>query len=152
MKNIYPLALLLLGLTLISSCKNTNSKQVELAESAEPCCTQVEKTCCDKTETTSEEIVKVIYFHNERRCATCMAVEEVSKEVIAVLDSSKISFSSYQIGSEECAELEKELKITGQTLLVIGANGTSDLTNFAFMNARVNPDKFKEELSNVINL
>lgn len=133
---------------LFVACK-PKTKTTEVAETEKPCCTAEVKPCC-ANKANDVDITQVVYFHNERRCATCMAVEEVSKELITLLDSASIAFHSYEIGTEEAAKLVKKLEISGQTLLVIGKDTTIDLTNSAFMNARVNPDQYKEELKNAL--
>lgn len=133
---------------LFAGCQ-AKTKTVVVAEAEKPCCTAEVKTCCSN-KVTNVELTQVVYFHNERRCATCMAVEDVTKEVIEALDSTKISFHSYEIGNKDCAQLEKDLEIAGQTLLIIAKDTTINLTNTAFMNARVNPDQFKADLKSAL--
>lgn len=148
MKSI--LTLLVLTGIMFVGC-NSKTKQSATAEVND----NAEKTCCDTSKATgccANETVQVnqpqlVYFHNERRCATCMAVEEVAEEVIAQYDSTEITFHSYQIDDEACAEMVKNLQISGQTLLLMGNDTTLNLTNEAFMYARVNPEKFKEVLN-----
>lgn len=144
--------LTLLALTgiMFAGC-NSKPKQTATAEvsaSAEKTCceTPVANGCCAK-ETVEVSKSQLVYFHNERRCATCMAVEDVAKEVIAQYDAAEISFHSYQIDDEACAEMVKNLQISGQTLLLMGKDTTLNLTNEAFMYARVNPEKYKEVLN-----
>lgn len=140
--------LLAIGVLVLTGCQ-TKTKTTEVVTAEKPCCTAEVKTCCSKT-LSEAKATQVIYFHNERRCATCMAVEEVAQEIVALFDSTQISFNSYEIGNEATAQLEKELEISGQTLLIMGKDTTIDLTNSAFMNARVNPDKFKDELKSAL--
>lgn len=139
------LLIVALAALVLAGCQS-KTKTSEVATAEKPCCTAEAKPCCSKTATDVKQ-TQVVYFHNERRCATCMAVEEVTSGVIAQLDSTAISFHSYEIGKEATVQMEKELEIAGQTLLIISKDTTIDLTNAAFMNARVNPDKFKEELN-----
>lgn len=157
MKKLFSTAMLGLGLIAFASCNSPKTEKAEVAEVKSEmlsgaCCDNTEKSCCSSNATSGSEKIQIVYFHNERRCATCMAVEEVTNEVVAALDSSKVSFVSYTIGDETCKELEKKFEVSGQTLLVIGSEGTQNLTNTAFMNARVNPDQFKKDLSEALKL
>lgn len=87
--------------------------------------------------------VEVYYFHFTRRCATCNAVESVSKEAVAELYGDKVSFTGYNLDEEAGQEKGKELQISGQTLLIVSGDTKIDITNEGFMNARSNPEKLK---------
>lgn len=141
-------AILALLAVLFAGCQSkTKQSDGTVANSEKTCCDTVSnKVCCNKENVTNNQS-QIVYFHNERRCATCMAVEEVTKEVIAQYDSSAIIFYSYQIDDEECADLVTKFQISGQTLLLCGKDTTINLTNDAFMYARVDPEKFKEILT-----
>lgn len=147
-KNQLILFVVLTSIVLIS-CQ-TKTKTVVVVETEKPCCTAEVKTCCSQ-KATDVKATQVVYFHNERRCATCMAVEEVTKDVIAQLDSTTISFNSYELGDSATTMMVKDLKIAGQTLLIISKDTIIDLTNSAFMNARVNPDQFKADLKSALD-
>ncbi|HNW51915.1 MAG TPA: nitrophenyl compound nitroreductase subunit ArsF family protein [Prolixibacteraceae bacterium] len=105
-------------------------------------------TQCQKAENSS---VKAYYFHGTRRCATCMAVEDVTKEVLKNAFNDKIPFQSINQEEDKKNPLIEKYKISGQTLLIIKGDKVVDLTNDAFMYARNNPDKFKEKLKSTIN-
>ncbi len=144
----------LMAITVLCSCQSKTNKTV--ADSKEKsCCTDTTKSCCKNEETkaynasadsTSMKGIQVVYFHNVRRCATCMAVEEGAAEVVKMLGDEAITFKSLLFGDAQNAELEKNWKVEGQTLLIIGKGQIIDFTNQAFLNARVNPDTYKEEL------
>jgi hypothetical protein len=95
--------------------------------------------------------VEVIYFHATRRCATCQAVEDVTKEVLKNTYGNKIPFSSIDREKDKKNKLLKKYKVSGQTLLLIKGDKVVNLTNEAFLNARTNPDKFKEKLKSTID-
>jgi hypothetical protein len=110
-----------------------------------------EKEVTSDIKTISNEVVKVYYFHNARRCATCQAVEKVTKETLdefypEELKNGTIDFQSLNIEDDENKALAKELDITGQALLLIKDKVRKDLTNEAFLYARSNPDKLKNEI------
>lgn len=98
----------------------------------------------------SEKAVKVYYFHNTRRCATCKAVELVTKEALSENYGKKVPFESVNIEEDAGKVLAKKYGVAGQTLLVVGKGKPQNLTNFAFMNARTNPDKLKSKIVSVI--
>ena len=142
-------ALLALFVIVLTAC-NSKSKQAtvaEVTEAGKTCCEASKETPCCGNSTAVAEYPQLVYFHNERRCATCMAVEDVAKEVIDSFTQEKIAFHSYQIGDEACQKLVDDLQISGQTLLLMGKDTTINLTQEAFMYARVNPDKYKEVLN-----
>lgn len=112
--------------------------------------TQVkEASCCSATLKSSE--VKVYYFHATRRCATCEAVEAVSKEAIKEYYGDKVVFKSINIDEAVNKSLVAEYKISGTSLLIIDGDKMVNLTNDAFLNARSKPDKLKSKLKMTID-
>ena len=85
----------------------------------------------EETKTKNEEVittakVEVYYFHNTRRCATCVAVEDVTLETL----------------KESYPEQMKTGELTFASL---------DLEdNDAFLYARTKPEKLKEKINKVI--
>ena len=99
-----------------------------------------------KNETTNIEKndkVNVYYFHYTRRCATCNAVESVSKNAIADLYGNQVVFSEYNLDDAAGKAKSRELEVSGQTLLIVADDTKINITNEGFMNARSNPDKLK---------
>lgn len=87
--------------------------------------------------------VEVYYFHFTRRCATCNAVEQVSKEALTELYGKEVTFTSYNLDEDDGKAKGNELGVSGQCLLIIAGENTINLTTEGFMNARSNPDKLK---------
>ena len=56
--------------------------------------------------------VEVFYFHYTRRCVTCKAVEDVSKEAIAELFGETISFTDYNLDEQEGKDKGQDLDIS----------------------------------------
>jgi len=99
--------------------------------------------------------VEVYYFHYSRRCATCNAVEEVSKKTISESFASQfkkreITFKSVNLDEKSSASLAKKCKAEGQSLLILGNGKRIDLTDKAFLNARSNPERLKAEIKKAI--
>lgn len=108
----------------------------------------------NKKEITS--VVKGYYFHGTRRCTTCKAVEEVTKEILNdyyanELADSTISFKSINLDEDVNKTLAISLNVSGQTLLFISETDTVNLTNQAFMNAVSNPLKLTSFITDEID-
>ena len=95
--------------------------------------------------------VKVYYFHATRRCATCMAVEDVTKETLKSYNGGKVLFQSINREEDSKNPLIEKYKVNGQTLLLVKGDKVVDLTNDAFLYARTSPDKFKGKLKATID-
>ena len=63
----------------------------------------------------------------------------------------KIIFVSIDIEKEGNEKLIEDLKVTGQTLLVISGENKIDLTNAAFMYAKTKPEKLKKKIQTTID-
>jgi len=95
--------------------------------------------------------IEVYYFHATNRCVTCEAVESVSKEALKQYYGDEIALKSINRDEDKKNPLIKKHKIAGQTLLVLKGDKAVNLTNFAFMNARSNPEKLKEKIRETID-
>lgn len=98
-----------------------------------------------------DEKVEVLYFHFTRRCATCNAVESVSKEAVNELYGEVVSFANYNLEEEAGKAKGKGLGVSGQTLLIVSGDTKINITNEGFMNARSNPDKLKQIIKEKID-
>ncbi len=87
--------------------------------------------------------VNVYYFHMTRRCYTCKAVEEVSKQAVEEMDKNKVSFTDYNIEKPEGEKMAEKLNVAGQTLLIVGGDKKINITREGFMNVR-QPEKLKD--------
>ena len=101
-----------------------------------------------KDEILSDKI-EVKYFHNVRRCATCVAVENVTLATLKELYGTQMSkdsliFNSFELDDTSFEELINKYEVSGPSLLIISGDKVENLTTDAFMNARTNPDKLKE--------
>lgn len=118
---------------------------------------------CTNTAAPAEESVTVkpakiivYYFHYTRRCATCNAVEDVTKQALqqyyaAKMKSGDITFKSVNIEEKSGEELADKLKIAGQALVVLKGDQQTDLTDKGFMYALSEPDKLKAEVKKAVD-
>lgn len=99
---------------------------------------------------TSQE-VKAYYFHATRRCATCKAVESVTKNAIQKYFKEKVVFQSINRDQKENKSLLKKYNINGQALIIVKGKKIVNLTNSAFLNARNNPKKLEDKIKRTIH-
>jgi len=95
--------------------------------------------------------VEVYYFHNERRCATCKAVEAQSKKALEELYGDKVAFFVFNLESANGQQKAEELEVSGQTLHIVNGQKKINITNQGFMNARNNPEKLKQVIQENID-
>jgi len=107
------------------------------------CRAQANKNNKNETIVKSDK-VEVFYFHNTHRCATCKAVENVTKEAIKELYRNDVSFMAYNLEESDGSQKAEMLGVSGQTLLIVSEETKINITNEGFMNARTNPKKLKE--------
>jgi hypothetical protein len=134
-------SILILSLTVLSNsgCNSTSQKNNQSQQSQE-----VVKNVSASSDVT------VYYFHATRRCATCQAVEEVTKEVLSDSYGEDVAFKSINREEQKDHPLIKKHNISGQTLLIVKGDKSEDLTNVAFMNARTKPEKLKSKIRETI--
>lgn len=124
--------------------------------------TSIFVACNQGTQTTNNEEVKneiiqdldtllhVYYFHATRRCATCQAVEDVTREALKEFYGDKISLVSLNFEEDSNKALVDKFQVSGQTLLIVKGDKQANLTEYAFMNAKTQPDKLKEKIKSTI--
>ena len=94
--------------------------------------------------------LQVYYFHFTKRCATCNAVENEAKVALELfysdqMEEGNIAFTSLNLEEEDGKKMANQLRVTGQTLLLVKGEERVNLTGEGFMNARTKPDKFHHE-------
>jgi hypothetical protein len=109
-----------------------------------------------KVTTTESNKIEVYYFHYTRRCITCNAVENVTKEAIAEmyptpLKKGQITFKSINLDEKENALIAKRCQAEGQSLLFIDRDKRIDLTDKGFLYAKNSPEKLKAEIKKTID-
>lgn len=121
-------------------------------------------SCGNGAETTNakapeKDRVEVIYFHGKQRCATCMAIENNSKELVNSMFANEIKngavvFKTVDISTPEGEKIADKYEVTWSSLFVNkwekGKETRNNMTDFGFANARKNPDVFKKGLAEKI--
>ena len=100
--------------------------------------------------------LQIYYFHFTKRCATCNAVENEAKLALEMfytdqVKEGNIAFTSLNLEEEDGKKMAEQLKVSGQTLLLVKGDQMVNLTNEGFMNARTKPDRFHEILKSSID-
>lgn len=113
----------------------------------------------ESKEQVKKDAVEVLYFHSKQRCATCVAIEKNTKELLETtfankLRSGEVVFKAVDINEEE--ELADKYEVSWSSLVIVdydknGKEEATNLTEFAFANARSNPDTFKKGVADQIN-
>lgn len=99
---------------------------------------------------------EVYYFHYTRRCATCNAVEDVTKNTLNEafadkVNSGDITFTSVNLDEKDGETLANKLEVAGQALVFIVNGQKTDLTDVGFMYAKSEPEKLKKEILATVN-
>ena len=108
---------------------------------------------------TQNDRVEVIYFHGKQRCATCMAIEKNTREVLNSLFANELKngsvvFKIVDISTPEGEKIADKYEVTWSSLFVNkwknGKETRNNLTEFGFGNARKDPEAFKKGLADKI--
>lgn len=112
-----------------------------------------------QTKKPAKDRVEIIYFHGKQRCATCMAIERLTKEVISKSFAKEVRNGTLvlkvvDISTRTGEALADKYEMSWSSLFVNkwkgGRETRSNLTQFAFGNAKNNPSAFKKGLENKI--
>lgn len=111
----------------------------------------------NQAEAPMKDGVEVLYFYGKQRCATCMAIENNTKEVVETLFSERIKSGDLvfkAVNIEENEALADKYQITWSSLVLVdynnGVERAENITEFAFAKARTAPEEFKSELKTKI--
>ena len=95
--------------------------------------------------------LKIFYFHSERRCPTCISIEDNTKKTLNTyfakeLKGGIICFQSNNADEKKKQKLVEKYEADGSSIYLTKVDGssekTTDFTNFAFSYSRNQPEKF----------
>jgi hypothetical protein len=95
--------------------------------------------------------LQIIYFHAERRCPTCISIEDNTKKTLNTyfakqLKDGTITLQVLNVEEKKNQKMVGKYKAEGSALFLTsidGKNGkTTDFTNFAFSYSRNQAEKF----------
>lgn len=111
---------------------------------------------CSSAFAQSGQKLDVYYFHSQRRCPTCLAIEKETRRVLedsfkAEMDAGVLKLTVLNLEKAESQPLSKKFEIWGSSLLLVDAQGQkTDLSPMAFASARKQPEQFREQLAAAI--
>ena len=92
-------------------------------------------------EAVADDCVQVLYFHGKQRCATCTAIERLTREVIDSIGSEKVVLRIIDIAENEALADRYQ---AGWSALILDRNGrVENLTRMGFSYAKDQPATFK---------
>ena len=96
--------------------------------------------------------VTVYYFHTNRRCKTCLAIERIARGVVkdSYGDDKRVRFRSINIEKDKNAALVERFEVAGSALIVSKGKKSTDLTTKAFTYAGSSPGKLQDALLKTI--
>ena len=103
------------------------------------------------------EKITVYYFHNTRRCPTCLAIEKETKKVLKeesfsqAIENGLLEFKSFNAEEKSNSKLIKELGVSGSALIIVKGKKKTDLTSKGFMYALKQPEKLRQAVRDVLN-
>ena len=95
--------------------------------------------------------LKIVYFHAEHRCPTCLTIEENTLKTLNTYfqqqyKSGEITFVSLNVEDKKNTALVEKYQADGSSLFLTKVRGkdeqTNNMTNFAFSYSRNQPEKF----------
>jgi hypothetical protein len=95
--------------------------------------------------------LKIVYFHSERRCPTCISIEDNTKKTLNTyftkqLKEGTITLQVLNVEDDKNLKLVEKYQAEGSSLYLTKVSGTkettTDFTNFAFSYSRNQADKF----------
>jgi hypothetical protein len=95
--------------------------------------------------------VEVLYFYGKHRCATCNAVEKVTKDALKQYYGDQLKLQLINREEEKNNALVNKYQVAGQTLIIVKGNKKEDLTNIAIMNAERSPYRLKTKIKETID-
>lgn len=99
-----------------------------------------------KVSSINENHIEAYYFHFERRCATCNAVEDICSKAVEQFNDSTITFTSVNLEEDAGKAIGNRLNINAQALIFVKDSILIDLTNDAFLLAGSEPERLKEKI------
>ncbi len=136
--------LLALAFSMIS-CGSTTGKKSETAKTQ-----QTEQTQATEVKSTAESGLKVVVLHTNKRCITCRAIEELTRQAVAELNDENLDLEVVNISESENEHIADKYEATWSSLILDNGASVNNLTKMAFANARTNPDQFKATLKSEI--
>jgi hypothetical protein len=136
MKNFLVIIMVVVISGIFVSCGNKKSSQTDTNEVI----------------TYGQHKVEIYYFHGNRRCASCNAIEKVAKQCIedVYANNDDVKFFTINFEKTENKDIVAKYDIQWSSLIIASGDKSIDLTLDAFQYAMSNPEFLKNEINEVI--
>ncbi len=96
---------------------------------------------------------EVYYFHGDRRCPTCNAIEELAKSFVleTYKDNSDVKFFAINFDKKENKDIAEKFGAQWSSLFIASGDKKLDLTIEAFQYVKSDPDYLKGEIKDIID-
>lgn len=170
---------LAMGLCVAVSCRQQGNETAQVLSSENMACSAGNSSDCARSDQDSgsariengdsptaeiaasmeEDGVFLYYFHTKKRCATCLAIQENSTQVVQDLFQTEISSGSFRflvvdLSDEANAAIADKYKVTWSSLYLVtrenGQEKIQNLTELGFKKARKDPQGFQKDLAEAI--
>lgn len=135
------------------SPRDVTASGAESVHSAEMAGDMTQPAVGDRRPDTSSGRVEVLSFHTRRRCPTCRAIEQLTREVVSKTFARQVADSLLVLRVVEIEaepELSERYRVAWSSLLLQGRDTVVDLTRRAFDTARKRPEEFRATLRHEI--
>lgn len=100
--------------------------------------------------------VEAYYFHNTRRCQSCIQLENNSKTALDELyadelKNGKVVFHSVNMEEPEGREIAKRIQISSIAFVVVSGKEKTDLTREGLMHGKNNPERYKAAIKKAVD-
>ena len=131
------------------SPRDVTASGAESVHSAEMAGDMTQPAVGDRRPDTSSGRVEVLSFHTRRRCPTCRAIEQLTREVVSKTFARQVADSLLVLRVVEIdaePELSERYRVAWSSLLLQGRDTVVNLTRRAFDTARKRPEEFRATL------
>ena len=135
------------------SPRDVTASGAESVHSAEMAGDMTQPAVGDRRPDTSSGRVEVLSFHTRRRCPTCRAIEQLTREVVSKTFARQVADSLLVLRVVEIdaePELSERYRVAWSSLLLQGRDTVVNLTRRAFDTARKRPEEFRATLRHEI--
>ena len=106
---------------------------------------------------TFDDHIEILYCHTKRRCITCNAIENLTKEVVdnyQINNNKNIILKIIDISTTEGEKIADKYEVSWSSLFINkwhdGKETINNLTDFAFSHAKNSPEIFKTGIKDKI--
>lgn len=147
MKNVL---LISLAFLFVSACGNSSNNTSENSTAKTEANTS---GTIQETDVADSNTVYVYYFHGKQRCKTCIAVEQVTKDLIDsnYAEEPNVKFLVVLTEDQANKELVEKYEIGWNSLIIAKGDNSSNITEEAFANAIKKPEALVELIKQEVN-